>query len=1114
MNLDEKSDAMWADINERSAREGRLPEFPVRFNGDSQGIAPATLIVTPDGPRIQLSNESRKLFSEIDAATIAANLDDPRDREAWLAMYAATHRMERALTLNEACRVFFGPFFRKDRRTQSYNAYVEFRIDATSVIERFPGIDLQAGDWPTLAELRTRWSEGNLPMVADSSSRQITEVAGILEQRLSSSSALSSAKKRSALEVLKAERLRELIRVFGIEARDYRDRQALIGALADGRKIGFAEILRQLSRDELKGMCAALGLVTIGKDKSVLIERILASEPRSAQDPEVDDDRPSSPMQEPASSNTRLGAAKKRAALDVLQAERLRELARSFDIGVESYRDRDALIDGLADGRRLSFEHILEQLSRDELKSMCATLGLDDTGREKDSLINRLLRGQSPSEEDAAEIDSAENVEPRQGSAIAAIARLSSSVLTITRPERGWPSEGSVLLPTGPVPVSIYARAISRSGRSRPMERRFQNPAEKDGRIIREPKEGYALLLGLWDEQGDERAVVVAMDAYRRLAQETRVSLFMPLALLEEAADTGYAEHRSTSGETIYAFRPENLATYVERLMLEAGLRPSSREVTGSAVSVDSVLIAPLQRLDEKLTESGRVQIRPRVGMYAAFARLHYKPWFAIADFVDNSIQSYLTSVREPRADPLLIDVRIDEDEIVITDRAGGIAEADFPRAFSPSQPPPDPMGLSEFGLGMKAAACWFAKRWSVRTSALGEPVERTIEFDIPKITQEGIESLPVAERPASATDHYTVVTLSSLRVRPKGRTLGKVKEHLSSIYRVLMRDKVVRIRLTIGSTTEELEYELPKLLVAPHFREPDGPPREWRREFDFTLDRSRRVWGWAGLLATGSVSRAGFSVFRRNRLIQGSADETYRPAELFKTPNSYTYQRLVGEIFVDGFDVSHTKDGIQWDGLEEAVISRLKIELNSFDLPLLQQAEGYRARRRAQDLEAGFGLSAVTSTGAVLASSSTAEVLGAQLQKVEPDDPREPLKASEKTLTKRTFTVNVPRDQLPWSVTIELVSDRAAEWFQRGSATNIEERSIHILLNLAHPFSEQFINDAEATLAPLLRIVCGLALAEETARESGVKHAGEIRRRLNQLLREGLGTLAREQEA
>jgi hypothetical protein len=149
------------------------------------------------------------------------------------------------------------------------------------------------------------------------------------------------------------------------------------------------------------------------------------------------------------------------------------------------------------------------------------------------------------------------------------------------------------------------------------------------------------------------------------------------------------------------------------------------------------------------------------------------------------------------------------------------------------------------------------------------------------------------------------------------------------------------------------------------------------------------------------------------------------------------------------------------------------------------------------------------------LTSSSTAEVLANQLQKVSDDDVKDPQPPAhpDKTLTKRTFTVNVPNSQLPWCVTIELVSDRAAEWFSRGSATKVEERTIHVLVNLAHPFSEQFINDAEATLAPLLRVVCGLALAEETARESGIKHAGEIRRRLNQLLRDALGTLARDSD-
>ena len=57
--------------------------------------------------------------------------------------------------------------------------------------------------------------------------------------------------------------------------------------------------------------------------------------------------------------------------------------------------------------------------------------------------------------------------------------------------------------------------------------------------------------------------------------------------------------------------------------------------------------------------------------------------------------------------------------------------QSEFPRAFRPAELPPDRSGLCEFGMGMKSAACWFARQWEVRTSALGEPVERTVSFDI-----------------------------------------------------------------------------------------------------------------------------------------------------------------------------------------------------------------------------------------------------------------------------------------------------------------------------------------------------------------------------------------------
>ena len=38
--------------------------------------------------------------------------------------------------------------------------------------------------------------------------------------------------------------------------------------------------------------------------------------------------------------------------------------------------------------------------------------------------------------------------------------------------------------------------------------------------------------------------------------------------------------------------------------------------------------------------------------------------------------------------------------------------------------------------MGMKSAACWFAPRWRVRTTALAETIERTINFDIASIVR------------------------------------------------------------------------------------------------------------------------------------------------------------------------------------------------------------------------------------------------------------------------------------------------------------------------------------------------------------------------------------------
>jgi type I restriction enzyme M protein len=86
-----------------------------------------------------------------------------------------------------------------------------------------------------------------------------------------------------------------------------------------------------------------------------------------------------------------LTADHKRTALEALTAGRLRQIVQSLDVAVSDLRSRAVLVDALADGRRTEFSAVVETLSRDELKALCRALGLGDTGREKQRLIDRIL---------------------------------------------------------------------------------------------------------------------------------------------------------------------------------------------------------------------------------------------------------------------------------------------------------------------------------------------------------------------------------------------------------------------------------------------------------------------------------------------------------------------------------------------------------------------------------------------------------------------------------------------------------------------------------------------------------------------------------------------------
>lgn len=510
-----------------------------------------------------------------------------------------------------------------------------------------------------------------------------------------------------------------------------------------------------------------------------------------------------------------------------------------------------------------------------------------------------------------------------------------------------------------------------------------------------------------------------------------------------------------------------------------------------------------------KKRKLSRVNIKPGVSVLSVLSHLNYRAWFALGEFVDNSIQSFLDnreriSKVDGESTQLKVTIGFENSDIgiiKIRDNAAGISAKDFPRAFRPAQLPPNCGGLSEFGMGMKSAACWFAPVWSVRTSALGEEVEREVRFDIEKIVRDEIGELSVRERKAKSTSHFTEITLTDLHQVPVGRTLGKIKSHLGDIYRIFTREGILELEFN----GDPLTHQPPKILRAPYYKKEDGKQIEWKKEFEFDFGDGLLARGFAAIREKANVSESGFALFRRNRLIEGSADEGYRPELIFGKSNSFPYQRVFGEIHLDGFEVSHTKDGFQWDDNERPFLEFLKDELTKPKMPLLQQAREYRVTRRKVDYKKGATQATKRTSESV--REHTPPVLSklSNANKVKP-----PARKLSKAANVSNREIDIRFNNHDWKVVIELTTDPAVgDWLevseQASPKSSAKASVLGLRLSLEHPFMQKFGGVDCDEIEPLLRLAVAIGLSEAVARQSGMKMAGAIRRNVNALLRDAL---------
>lgn len=350
---------------------------------------------------------------------------------------------------------------------------------------------------------------------------------------------------------------------------------------------------------------------------------------------------------------------------------------------------------------------------------------------------------------------------------------------------------------------------------------------------------------------------------------------------------------------------------------------------------------------------SKKINIRPTSSVYATYKRLSYQPWTAIAEFVDNSTQSFYDHkdelMSQKYAKGLNITIKyiedtVEGDRLEIIDDAYGMEWTDFQRAVVLDRPPQNTSGRNEFGMGLKTAACWFGSLWSVESTQLNSTTKYYTEINVDELGKYKTEEINVREETVSKKDHFTKIVIRKLNKHIVGpRTIGKVKDLLSSIYREDLRTGLVRITYN-GSA---LQFKEPPVYV-------DENSKIWEKDVSFTVQHEGKelsVNGFIAIRIPGSVKDAGFTLIRRGRVIVGGSEKNYRPTELFGDANSYAWQRMYGELHMDNWPVTQAKDGFDWhnSGLEEAFID----ELSKYTQDYRKKAENIRVREKlnTQDL-------------------------------------------------------------------------------------------------------------------------------------------------------------------
>lgn len=497
------------------------------------------------------------------------------------------------------------------------------------------------------------------------------------------------------------------------------------------------------------------------------------------------------------------------------------------------------------------------------------------------------------------------------------------------------------------------------------------------------------------------------------------------------------------------------------------------------------------------------MDLTPNIDILRLLRKLSFTPWFAIGEFVDNSISSALQNVTQlKRINGADYQLRVTVEfsaagSLVVSDNAAGISLSDFDRALKTGQPPTEvDIGLGRFGFGMKAAAFWWGQVLRVETWPIDSNTGYQATVDLNEVTDKGNALINIDEIPRRNVPG-TVITIENLwQERPKGRTIGKIKTFLPSIYRNFIDSAespvhIQDLRVNLFFQGQQLRFVRPKLLTAPFWPSDKGPapgaaPRLWRTEVDMILSTGQRIAGWVGILEVLNRDRnSGFFMHFKGRGVMGIApadddgsdeevtgDGAYKPKRLFGQAGTHRNQSLVGEFDVSAFGKTITSDALPWsDKDEDEFVENMLEVLKQPGFDMWTMANCYRRRldqKNRKQVEEDRRVS----------EKALADIAGAI--KIVTENPQDDLQA-ERVPTKETITHT---SSVVWTTNngqeivtqVIFTEDRSAPLLQVNQPV---DGNPEIVINEAHPSLASMGDLSGQSRDVLTRLCTALAAAE-----------------------------------